>query len=763
MKNKSAARRRAGQKAKANLPKGAGGASQSFWKRDWVSGLLLLFITIIVYQPVWYAGFIWDDDVFLTDNPVLKQADGLYRLWFTASTPDYFPMTSSMLWLEWCLWGNHPLGYHLVNVLLHAFSAVLWWRVLLRLKIPGAWLAAAIFALHPVNVESVAWITERKNTLAMFFYAAVLLSYLKFEDTGNRRWYGFALAGFALALLSKTAVAPLPVVLLGLAWWRRGRVAWQDVRRSVPFFLLAAALALVTIWFQSHQAIGHTVVRTDNFWSRLAGASWAVWFYLYKALLPLNLIFVYPRWQINARNVLSYVPLLLLLAALVLFWRKRQSWGKAGLFGLGYFVLMLLPILGFLDIYFMRFSLVADHWQYFAIIAPIALAAAFIRTRVPAVALLLVLGVLTWNQCRMYADVETLWQDTLKKNPDCWMAQNNLGRALSQERQTGEAIECFKKAIEIEPHNAEAYNNLGYALFQNGEADKAITYLQQALAIKPDFAEVENNLGAVLFQKGEVDEAMTHYQKAVAIQPDFAEAYNNMGNIFLQKGQVDEAIAQYQTAIKFNPDFADACNNLGAAFSQKGKLDEAIVQYQMAIRIEPGNAEAHNNLAGILLQKGEVDAAMAQSREALKIRPDYAKAHKILGVALVQKGQLGEGIAHLQKALMIQPAFVEVQNYLAAIAWVLATSPNPSDRNGTKAVELARQADQSSGGKNPMMTATLAAAYAEAGRFPEAVAAAERALQLASSQNNAALAAALQSQIQLYQSGSPFRDTGKSR
>jgi len=633
----------------------------------WLLGFFLVTITVMAYQPVWHAGFIWDDDEFLTDNPVIKSANALHRLWFTASTPDYFPMTSSMLWVEWRLWGNHPLGYHLVNVLLHAFSAVLLWRVLQRLKIPGALLAAAIFTLHPVNVESVAWITERKNTLCLFFYAGAILSWLKFEDSGQSRWYGLALASFVLALLSKTAVAPLPLVLLGMAWWRRGCVEWKEVRRVVPFFMISVVLALVTVWFQYHRAISHDVVRTDGFWSRLAGAGWAVWFYLYKAVLPLNLVFVYPRWQIDARNILSYIPLVMLAVALVVCWRSRSGRGRALFFGMAYFVVMLLPILGFLNIYFMRFSLVADHWEYFAIIGPIALAAATIRSPVLAATLLVTLGVLTWRQCGMYANVETLWQTTVRLNPECWLAHHNLGVVLDQKGRLNEAITHYREALQIKPDYAEAHYSLGTALVQNGRLDEGITHYQKALRINPGYADAYTGLGVALQHKGRVDEAITHYQKALQIDPDFAEAHYNLAIALREKGRVDEAISYFQKALEINPDYAEAHNNLGYDLLQKEKVDEAITHFQSALHIKPGLPEVHYNLALALRQKGRADEAIAQYRKALEIRPDYSEAHNDLAVLLDARGEHDEAVLHLLAALKGRPQYDQAYYNLGLI------------------------------------------------------------------------------------------------
>ena len=521
----------------------------SFALKDWLFVIALIAAVFLVYQPVWHAGFIWDDDTFLVNNPLIKLSNGLYQFWFTTKAPDFFPMTSTTLWLEWRLWGMNPLGYHIVNVLLHALSTVLIWRVLTHLRMPGAWLAAALFAVHPVNVESVAWITERKNTLAMLFYVMSILFYLRFEDTDRWRWYGMALGSFVLSLLSKTAVVPLPIVLLGLAWWQRDRVSSRDVKLTLPFFGIAVLLGLITVWFQSHNAIASEMVRADSLWSRLAGAGWAVWFYLYKALLPVNLIFVYPKWQIDATKLLSYVPGLMVLAWAAVFLRFRKGWGKAWLFGLGYFVVMLLPVLGFRDIYFMRYSLVADHWQYFSIIGPIGLIAAGITwasdrlkkrnvflVPVFSAILLLVLGVLTWRQTCNYSDVETIWNMTIARNPACLMAYNNRGVIYKDLGNYRQAIEDFNKAIEIKSDNAVAYYNRGNVYTDLGNYRQAIAELNRAIEINQGYAEAYSNRGNAYGGLGNYKQAIEDYDRAIEIKPGYTDAYFNRGLGYLNQG-----------------------------------------------------------------------------------------------------------------------------------------------------------------------------------------------------------------------------------
>ncbi|MGO9204022.1 MAG: tetratricopeptide repeat protein [Limisphaerales bacterium] len=638
---------------------------------DFLRSLLLLALVVAAYWPALHAGFIWDDDSLLTENPVVKAADGLRHIWFQAD----FPLALSSLWLEWRLWGMHPMGYHVANVLLHALSAVLLWRVLARLKVPGAWLAAAVFAVHPVNVESVAWIAERKNTLAMLFFALSLLAYARFEDTQRRRWYGLALAGFALALLSKTAVAPLPIVLLGLAWWRRGRLEWRDLLRMVPFFGLAILLGLMSIGFQ-HEA-GAELVRTDSFWSRLAGAGWAVWFYLYKALLPVRLAFVYPQWRVNPANLLSYVPGLLVAASLLLCWRYRAGWGRAWLLSGGCFVAMLFPLLGFFNNYFMLFSPVAGRWQYFAIMAPIALASAGITlalgrarrqrtvlTFASCGLLLLTLSVLTWRQCGVFLNSETLWRDTLAKNPESWMAHYNLAVELQEHGQAGEAMEHYGQAIRYYPRHAKAHNNLALLLVREGRTPEAIEHYHAALEIEPRSAGALNNLGVALAAEGDYGQAVVQLQRALDIEPRAFDVLMNLARFLKAQGKTDAALQCYRKGVALFPGEAEPLRRLAGALAERGQIAEAVSLYRKALVASPNQVDVLLGLGNALASQKNYQEAVSSFRRALKVEPDSAGLHYNVGMVLGAQGKVGEARKEFQEAARLKPDFPEALRQL---------------------------------------------------------------------------------------------------
>jgi tetratricopeptide (TPR) repeat protein len=600
---------------------------------------LIVLVVAVAYTPVLHAGFVFDDPFLITDNPLIKAGDGLYRFWFTTQAPDYYPLTWSLWWAEWRLWGGNPMGYHVVNVLLHAADAVLIWVVLRRLRIPGAWLAALIFGIHPVNVATVAWVSEQKNTLSMFFYLIAILLYLRFDEDGSWRWHRASLAAFLLALFSKTAVVMLPVVLLGCVWWVHGRVRWKDVLRSGPFFAASLAMALVTIWFQSHRAVQGHVIRTVSFAFRLAAAGWVPWFYLGKALLPVDLTVIYPKWQIDASQWASYLPGAIIIGSLAVFWRKRNTWGRALLFGWGYFVVMLFPVLGFFDQALYRASLVADHWQYYSIIGIIALAvagAASICHRLgetgrrfgvgAGAALLILLGGATWQRAQLYANEEALWGDNLAKNPDAWLAHDNYGNALQRRGRLAEAREHFEQALRLRPDFPEAYNDLGTNFGEEGRYEEAIAQFEQALRIRPVFAEAQYNLGNAFINLHKPADALTHYKLALQFKPDYPDAQHNMGVALAQLGRAAESVGYFEEFLRANPNDAPGRHDLGLALLQAGQYPEAIRQFEQALRIDPDYAEVHYDLGIALEKSGRYPEAIEHYQQALRIRPDYQEA-----------------------------------------------------------------------------------------------------------------------------------------
>lgn len=678
-----------------------------------LAAALLVVITAVVYVPAMRSGFVWDDDLHLINSVALKK-NGLYHVWLTTEAFVYYPVTWSSYWLEHKLWGLNPTGYHIVNLLIHTVCALLIWRILLRLKIPGAWLAALIFAIHPVNVESAAWITQRKNLLSMFFFLITLLLYLWFDDSGNRRLYWLAVASFLLAMLSKGAVVTLPLVLLMCAWWLHKTITRQDLLRSLPFFAVSAIMSVVEVWFQYVNAIGADVVRSDSFIARLAGAGMVVWFYLYKALLPIKLCFVYPRWQIDATNWLSYLPDLALLVLFGVCWRYRRNWGRQALFGLGYFVVMVAPATGFVHFYYLRYSFVADHYQYMAIIGIIALVVAAgyhlinklsdrrksIAT-VVAVLPVVVLGVLSWNQCHIYQDERTLWLDTLQKNPKAWMAQTNFGLMLEAEGKLDEAISLYRQALQLAPDSAKSHNNLGVALQKQGKINEAIDHYRLSLQLKPNYAPAHYNLGDALDTQGKLDEAISHYYQALDIDSDYAPLHHSLGRVLQLQGKFDEAIAHYSKALEIEPDHAEAHNNLGQILAGRGELDKAIIHNRIALRLDPNSASAHINLGMALGLKdnyteavrhyeqalrldpnqpvaynnmglatlklgGTPKEAAEWFRKALRVKADYSTAHVNLAMVLLMQNRIDESIWHCQEVLRVNPKDSRAQQLLEA-------------------------------------------------------------------------------------------------
>jgi len=667
--------------------------------RGWLIAFVLVTSTFLAYQPAWHGLTIWDDSEQIT-SAELASLNGLKRIWFEPGvTGHYYPLLDTAFWIQQKLWGGSTQGYHLVGIACHATAALLVLVILRRLQVKGAWLAAAIFALHPVHVESVAWISELKNTMSGIFYLSAVLAYLRFDETRKPSSYGLAAGLFLCALLSKSTTVVWPFGILVILWWRRGVLSWKrDALPLIPLLTLAVLDGCVALHVE-HGVLGVTGSELQfTLMQRFLIAGRACWFYLGRLLWPVDLCPIYPRWQINHAAVTDCLYPIGALALLVGLWAVRNK-SRAPLAAMLFFVVTLSPLLGMVSFSYSQYSFVADHFQYLASLGVITLLAAsgarFQETRRPfyrpvgiglCLAMLAALAGLTWRYSRTFTDLETFARTTLARNPDCWAAHDHLGIAL--------------------------------------------------------------------MSQGKLAEAIDHFNHALRGNPRYVTGHYNFGSVLASQGRLEEAVEQYEQALQLQPNFTLAHYNLGCALASQGRFSEAIEQYQQALRLKPDAPRVHNNLGIALASSGKLEEAIEHFGQALRLRPAFADAHFNMGLALSAQKKFGEAIRHYEQTVQLAPDFAAANRELA---WLLAIREGCTPEEAARAIQLAERARQLAGEQQPVYLNTLAAAYAAAHRFAEAIAIARKALELANTADQTQLAAEIQNRIRLYQAGRPYK------
>lgn len=698
---------------------------------DVLLGAAIVAATLVAYVPAMQAGYIWDDDSYVHQNAVVQSSDGWWRVWVPKQTPQYYPLVFLTFWNEAHLWGvEHPGGFHAVNVILHAISGVLVWVVLRRLGVLGAWLAGAVFALHPVHVESVAWITERKNVLSGVFYLAAMLGYVRYQDGAGRRHYVASLTFYVLALLSKTVTCTLPAALLIITWFRGKRIDRRMLLSLAPMVLLGAALGAITVWMERTH-VGASGEEFDVSWpEKVILASRAAWFYASKIIVPIRLTFIYPRWTLDAASLVQWLWPAATIAMIATVMGLRHRIGRGPTAALLFFGVTLGPALGFIQVYPMRYSFVADHFQYLASIGIIALGVGLIAQvlrRLPGgvravlcIPLMAVFGTLTWIQSLDYADEETLWRATIARNPDAWIAHNNLGVLLDR----------------------------------RGDADAAVAHYVETLRLKPDHVEAMNNLGLVLADRGQYEPAVERYRAALEIKPGAPDIRVNLGMALLGAGRADVALAVFDETCDMAPPFSPAHSGRGLALAQLGRTAEAADAFRRATEIDPSNVEAWSNLGLVLEELGRRDEAVTALERAVRHDPSFAQARLNLGIILTRAGRYGDALRVFAAGVKRSP-----DNALLAMnfAWLLAATPIDADRAPARAFEIARAVCESSRYAHARSVDVLAAAAAAAGRFDDAVRFAEQAMALAQADGQTSLVADVSTRLADYRAGRAYR------
>ena len=643
----------------------------------WVA---LLISTLAAYYPVWFGLPVWDDDAHLTRESI-RSWEGLKLIWIEPrSTQQYYPLTHSAFWVMHRLWGDATLGYHLVNIVLHATSAWLLLLLLRRLAVPGALFAAFLFALHPVQVESVAWITELKNTLSTLFYLLAALAYLRFDQTRRPAAWAATAAWFAAGLLTKTVVATLPISLAVVLWWKRGSLTWRnDLRPLLPLVVLGMAGGLITAWVE-RTYIGATGSAFEfSVVERVLIAGRAVCFYAAQLVWPANLMFTYPRWTVSQTVWWQYLFPAAVAGVMFLCWRLRDR-TRGPLAALLLYGIALGPALGFVNIYPFIYSFVADHFQYTATLAGLAFLAAGsatlaarvissprMRTAIAGVALV-PLAVLTWQLSHQYVSAETLYRSTIARNPSAWMAYQNLGGMMlgTPGADIEEAAALIRESLRLKADNADAHNNLGYYYQRRGDRAAARKEYEEALRLEPKLVSAHNNIGGLDQTEGRLDAAEGHYRESLRLDPYNNDAGRNLGLILTSLGRNAEAAPLLARAFSDNPNHPDVLDALGIQAVRENRLHDAIPYYEAAAAARPGWAAPFVKLGLLYDRLGRMAEAMTQYERAVQADPAFAVAHDALGYALLRQDRFADAAAQFAEAIRLDPSMAESHASLGA-------------------------------------------------------------------------------------------------
>jgi tetratricopeptide (TPR) repeat protein len=627
--------------------------SREAWLRA-AGAVAIAAAVAVTFWPALRGTWIWDDLSEVTANPALRDASGLRRIWLAPPGPDYLPLKSTVQWVEWRLWGMDATGWHAVNLALHAAGALLAWRLFAVLGSRAAFLGGVLFAVHPMAVESVAWVSEQKNTLALPLLLMSVLAYLRFDRRpAARAAYGSSLGLFAASMLCKVSGAMLPFCLLLHAWWRRGRVGRSDLARTAPFFAVSLVLGAIAVRFQFAVAIGQAHIAAGGPAARAALAGRALVFYLGKLFAPVGLMPLYPAWKPG-----GIAPILCWIsagAAAAWFWSRRDGSPavRGAILGLGFIALNLVPILGFVPLSFMRMAWVSDHFAYVPLVGAAGLAAGgagWIAGRIARPAAwaagagtAILAGALALEcraYCRVFQDSGTLWAFAARANPASAAARYNHANALVLEGRPAEALPEFEAALAIDPSLAEARSNYGDALQRLGRADEALAQYRLAIGEDPGLVLARVKAADIDLAKGLADRAISEYEAAVRIRPGYVPALADLAYALARAGRLPEAEARYREALKLEPGGAEAWDELGTVLVLEGRPAEAVPDYEEALRLRPDSADTRNNLGLALGQLGRTDEAIRQFEAALKARPDFPLARANLELA--RKARIGE-------------------------------------------------------------------------------------------------------------------------